>query len=36
VCVLPVFAVLAAPETLQHDHPVTTVAAEEAARDAAT
>jgi DHA1 family multidrug resistance protein-like MFS transporter len=34
VCVLPVFAVLAAPETLQHDHPPSVVA--EAVRDAAT
>jgi MFS family permease len=36
VCVLPVFTVLAAPETLQHDRPVSTVAVEDAARDAAT
>ncbi len=36
VCALPVFAVLAAPETLQHHQPVTTVAVEDAVRDAAT
>jgi MFS transporter, DHA1 family, multidrug resistance protein len=37
VCALPVFAVLAAPETLQRDQPVSAVAAaEDAARDAAT
>ena len=34
VCVLPVFAVLAAPETLLHDRPVSAVAVEDAARDA--
>jgi MFS family permease len=36
VCVLPVFAVLAAPETLQPHQPVAKVAVEDAARDAAT
>jgi MFS transporter, DHA1 family, multidrug resistance protein len=36
VCALPVFAVLAAPETLQRHRPVSAVAAEEAARDVAT
>jgi MFS family permease len=36
VCVLPVFAVLSAPETLQHRRDVTTGVVEDAARDAAT
>jgi MFS transporter, DHA1 family, multidrug resistance protein len=36
VCALPVFAVLAAPETLQREDPLSAVAAEEAARDAAS
>jgi MFS family permease len=35
VCASPVFAVLAAPETLQRHQPLSAVAAEEAARDAA-
>ena len=34
VCVVPVFAVLAAPETLVHDESAPAVAAEDAARDA--
>ena len=34
VCVLPVFAVLAAPETLVRDESVAAVTAEDAARDA--
>jgi MFS transporter, DHA1 family, multidrug resistance protein len=36
VCVLPVFAVLAAPETLQPRQPVPAAAAEDAASDAAS
>ena len=36
VCVLPVFAVLAAPETLQPQQGLSAAVAEEAARDAAT
>jgi dipeptide/tripeptide permease len=36
VCAIPVFAVLAAPETLQHQVDVSTPAVEDAARDAAT
>ena len=36
VCAVPVFAVLAAPETLQHQVDVSTPAVEDAARDAAT
>src|SRR3954454_16176328 len=36
VCALPVFAVLAAPETLVRDHSAPTVAVEDAVRDAAT
>jgi MFS family permease len=36
VCVVPVFAVLAAPETLQREHPHADAALEDAARDAAT
>ena len=36
VCALPVFAVLAAPETLLRDHAVPTEAVEDAVRDAAT
>jgi hypothetical protein len=34
VCALPVLVVLAAPETLQPDHSVSALAAEDAARDA--
>jgi MFS transporter, DHA1 family, multidrug resistance protein len=36
VCLLPVFAVLVAPETLQRDHPAATAAVQSATRDAAT
>ena len=36
VCALPVFAVLAAPETLRRHDPVSAVMGEEAARDAAS
>jgi MFS family permease len=36
VCAAPVFVVLAAPETLQREHPVSAVELEGSARDAAT
>jgi MFS family permease len=36
VCVLPIFAVLAAPETLRRSDPLSAVMGEEAARDAAS
>jgi MFS family permease len=35
VCALPVFAVLAAPETLQREHPVSAATFEEDAQDTA-